>query len=372
MQAVDVVIETPISTSIRARQVSAMFDVPAQEKCRLEWHLSLGLDERPWNVGLIVGPSGSGKSTIMRKLWGSPRQLTWPNASVVDDFDKALSIQDITSACSAVGFNTIPAWLRPFDVLSNGEKFRVEMARLLVEETKGPVVVDEFTSLVDRQVGRVASHAVQKYARKQKRQFVAVTCHYDVEDWLQPDWIVDMADRSFRWRELQRRPPIECEIRRVPYSTWGLFAPFHYLTNELHRGAHCWALFVNSRPVSFAAVLHFPHPKVRDIKRISRTVTLPDWQGLGLVFVLTNALGAAFKTMGCRLRAYPAHPAQIRARQASPQWKMVSPPGFSNLSSRAGGKSTLEGESIFGARPCATFEYVGERMEESNAFKLLT
>jgi ABC-type ATPase with predicted acetyltransferase domain len=35
--------------------------------------------------------------------------------------------------------------------------------------------VDEFTSVVDRQVAKVASHTVQKAVRRQSRQLVAVT-----------------------------------------------------------------------------------------------------------------------------------------------------------------------------------------------------
>ena len=89
----------------------------------------------------------------------------------------------------AVGFNTIPAWLRPYGVLSNGEKFRVDLARRLLEGGD-LIAVDEFTSVVDRQVAKIGSHAVQKWARGKGRQFVAATCHYDLEDWLQPDWVL--------------------------------------------------------------------------------------------------------------------------------------------------------------------------------------
>ena len=125
-------VSSELSSSVRARQVQASFDVPPRNTETLTWSLRLPLTERSWNVGLIVGPSGSGKTTVMRHVWGPPRQLSWGAPSVVDDFASDLSVQQIVDACSAVGFNTIPAWLRPFDVLSNGEKFRVEMARRML------------------------------------------------------------------------------------------------------------------------------------------------------------------------------------------------------------------------------------------------
>lgn len=357
MPTVDVLVETVVSRSIRARQVQSVFDVPEREREEKSWHLEMPIEAKPWRVGLIVGPSGSGKSTVMRKVFGEERRLEWKQASVIDDFAEGLGISDITNACSAVGFNTIPAWLRPFHVLSNGEKFRVELARRLLEEP-GPIVVDEFTSLVDRQVAKVASHAAQKYARKIGKQLVAVTCHYDVEDWLQPDWVLDVASGEFKWRELQRRPTVDIEIRRVPYKTWQLFAPFHYLTKDLNPAARSFAAFVDGRPVAFAAVIQQPHPKVRDIHRVSRLVTLPDWQGLGVALALVDRLGAAQKAVGRRLRTYPAHRGLVQSFGRSPQWNQLKK--FGTFSPSSEGNSATVKAKAFGGRPCAVFEYVGD------------
>jgi ABC-type ATPase with predicted acetyltransferase domain len=81
--------------------------------------------------------------------------------------------------------------MKPQAVLSNGERFRVDLARRLLE-LPDPIVVDEFTSVVDRQVAKIGAHAVQKFVRKHNRRFVAATCHYDVVEWLQPDWIFSL------------------------------------------------------------------------------------------------------------------------------------------------------------------------------------
>ena len=81
--------------------------------------------------------------------------------------------------------------MKPFSVLSTGEQFRVALARHLLSDDD-PIVVDEFTSVVDRQVAHIGSIAVSKYVRKRDRKFIAVTCHYDVIEWLQPDWILEL------------------------------------------------------------------------------------------------------------------------------------------------------------------------------------
>lgn len=367
---IDIAVEAETSSSTRARQVSAMFDCPVTEKCRLEWKLDFPLDDEPWNVGLVVGPSGSGKTTVMRHVWGEPPALKWGGASVVDDFDSKLSMELISSTCGAVGFNTIPAWMRPFRVLSNGEQFRVDLARRL-SELADPIVVDEFTSVVDRQVAQIGSHAVQKLVRRQGRKFVAVGCHYDVIDWLQPDWILDMATRTFTRRLLQRRPALECTIGRIPHAAWRLFAPYHYMSADLHAAAKCFGLWVGDRLAAFTGILHMPHPKVRDIKRCSRLVTLPDWQGLGLAMILIDLVGAAHKTVGQRLRTYPAHSALVRSFDKSKNWQMEKRPGeFSNSSPADGrGGNTTSGN---GGKSCGVFQYCGPTMDKTQAERLIS
>jgi len=346
-------VETTISRSPRARQVEALFDVPVQDKCSLKWNGEIPIDEKPWNVGLIVGPSGCGKSSVARKLFADKYEptLKWEGASVIDDFAEGIPVAAIAAACSSVGFNTIPAWLRPYAVLSNGEKFRVEMARRLLE-VGDPIVVDEFTSVVDRQVAQIGSYAVAKHVRRHKRKFVAVSCHYDIIEWLQPDWILEPATMDFRWRSVQPRPAITIQIARAPYALWKIFAPYHYLSAELSKAATCFAAFVDERPVYFTGVLHFPHPKVTDIKRLSRSVTLPDWQGVGIASTVSAVLGSAYKAIGYRLRSYPAHPAYVRTRAKDARWAMRKEPGvmFSKSATATIG---------MGQRPCAVFEYVG-------------
>jgi GNAT superfamily N-acetyltransferase len=369
MAAVHVKVESEIKLTPRVKQLSGMFDAPIREKLRHEWQGDVPIEERDWNVGLIVGPSGAGKSSIARQMFGERPAFEWKSPSMIDDFAADLRIDDITQACSAVGFNTIPSWAKPFAVLSTGEQFRVEVARHLLEDPD-PIVVDEFTSVVDRQVAKIGAHAVQKIVRKQKRKFIAVTCHYDVIDWLQPDWMLEPATMTFQWRSVQRRPGIDVEIARVDYSAWQLFAPFHYLTAELHRSAACFVLFVEGAPAAFGATLHRPHARVDDIKGLSRLVTLPDYQGLGLAFVLSDHLGACYKALGYRYHTYPAHPALVRGFDRSSKYALHKAPGkFSPVLGRTSGMNARLGAHgsgmrenkkwKMGGRPCAVFEYCG-------------
>src|SRR5438270_296107 len=76
--------------------------------------------------------------------------------------------------------------------------------------------------------------------RRRGQQFVAVTCHDDVEDWLQPDWTYRPAEGLFQWRCLRQRPPVALRVVRCAASAWALFAPHHYLSGALARSAVCF------------------------------------------------------------------------------------------------------------------------------------
>ena len=107
--------------------------------------------------------------------------------SIIDEMPKGVSVDDIEKMFYAVGLGSVPSWLKPYSVLSNGEKMRVDLAYAMLENDF--VVFDEFTSVVDRNVARVASMAIAKAVRNQNKKFIAVTCHSDVLEWLQPDWV---------------------------------------------------------------------------------------------------------------------------------------------------------------------------------------
>ncbi len=134
MQPLTVTVESPIERSPRVLQVEGLFDLQAEAVSRCSWTVALPLDERPWHIGLIVGPSGCGKSTIARHLWpetDAASGFAWPtNRSLLDAFPAELSVKDVVALLSSVGFSSPPCWLRPYEVLSTGQKFRVTLARI--------------------------------------------------------------------------------------------------------------------------------------------------------------------------------------------------------------------------------------------------
>src|SRR5699024_3879774 len=141
-------------------------------------------------IGLIVGGSGTGKSTIAKDVFPENylRGYEYNAKSVIDDMPKDKGFKEITKIFTSVGFSSPPSWLKPYDVLSNGEKMRVDMARGILEERE-MLVFDEFTSVVNREVAKTGSYAISKAVKRMGKKFVAVSCHNDIIDWLEPDWI---------------------------------------------------------------------------------------------------------------------------------------------------------------------------------------
>lgn len=327
---VDLECETP--SSFRTDQVRGMFDLPSEPRSRRQFDVELpGFDE-PWRIGAIVGPSGSGKSSVARRAWPESYWIEpeWPSdRAVIDRFDDlGLSIRALTAALTAVGFSSPPAWLRPYRTLSRGEQFRCQLARALVDP-RPLIVFDEFTSVVDRTVATIGSSAAAKSIRRREdgKRFVAVTCHYDVLAWLEPDWVLDMATQQLARGSL-RRPPIELQVAACRRAAWELFAPHHYLSAGLPRGCRCWLATWSGRPIAFAAVQrhvgrHSHSPRRPPLFKIARLVVLPDFQGVGIGSALMRALGEAHAAAGQRLGVTTSHPAMIRACSASPHWKLV-------------------------------------------------
>ena len=374
MLCLNITRSTPIQRTPRVVQIEGLFDLPPARRSELTWQVHLPIDDRPWQIGLIVGPSGCGKTTLARKLFGEDLAggFEWPeHEAIVDGFPVELSIKEITLLLSSVGFSSPPSWLRPFRALSNGEQFRATMARALAEQPD-LVVFDEFTSVVDRTVAQIGSAAVAKTIRRRPgQQFVAVTCHYDVAEWLDPDWIYEPATDNFQWRlERRGRPPLWLDVSRVNSSAWHLFRNHHYLTAKLNPSAVCFCAFLDGRPIAFSAWLPFLgrlRGKQR-ARRNHRTVCLPDFQGVGIGQAVVDFCASLWTGLGYRAFSASSHPGEIAAKNRSTHWRVLRAP------SRAvrGGDGNMRRLTRTRAtnRLTASFEYVGPTLDPDLARRL--
>ncbi|MEX2309652.1 MAG: hypothetical protein WD738_18920 [Pirellulales bacterium] len=385
MPIIEATVTCPVHDSFRVQQVAGMFDVPLAEKATERFQVELPDASEDWQIGLIVGPSGSGKSTIARRAFATELYTAtdWPSDRAVLDCFGELSVRHVVDLFTAVGFGSPPSWVKPYHVLSNGERFRCDLARALAigfagarSEERGAsdidsllaprssplVVFDEFTSVVDRNVAKVCSAAIAKGIRRGHLpcRFVAVTCHYDVAEWLEPDWVLDMATSELKRRRL-RRPTIELAIHRCRMAAWQLFKRHHYLSGSLAVAARCYLTTWEGIPVNFCATV--PVIAKKNHRRFTRIVTLPDYQGIGIGMRAVAAVASLHRAEGLRINVTSSHPALIRHCCRSPLWKAVNVKKTGGSGRRANPKFPTYRSAA--GRSVVSFEYVGEQQSSS-------
>ena len=313
-------------TSYRAERVKSLFNVETGANVSIT--AQLPIDEDGWQIGVIVGASGTGKTSIGRTI-GDLYAPAWPIDQPIIDViqsDNPHAFNDVTSALAAVGLGTVPSWLRPYHVLSMGEQFRANMARLVCDAPP-LAVLDEFTSVVDRQIAQVGAGAFAKAWRRTGGQVVLLSCHEDILDWVQPDWVFNTNTGELIRGSVRQRPKITVEIHQTNQSYWPLFEPHHYLTLPAMVGQTSYVAFIDSQPV--AHVGFSTRPGLVEV-RACRLVVLPEWQGAGLGMRFLNHLCAMWRRGNNRFSKpmptlfHTSHPGLAMALRRDPKWTQVS------------------------------------------------
>lgn len=218
----DIVKTVAVEPTFRNASVIGMFDL--QPDAQTEQFVGSFDFPDEWQIGVIVGNSGTGKTTIAREIFGQNNISgggAFPNdVSILDAMPTGATVAQITETFNSVGFSSPPSWLKPYAVLSNGQKMRTDLAFSMLQD-QPLIVFDEFTSVVDRTVAQIGSLAVQKAIRRTNKRFVAVTCHFDVIPWLMPDWVFDCNDMTFRVVEQKKSPEFTSKYSRQRIKTSG-------------------------------------------------------------------------------------------------------------------------------------------------------
>lgn len=302
------------------------FDIQNKEESNVSVQANLENLPKEWNIGVVYGGSGSGKTTILKNYFKKEMDESYfdNSKSLISNFDW-LEPKEATFLLSAMGLSSVPTWLRPFNTLSNGEQYRANLAYIVGSAQEDEIIlIDEYTSVVDRDVAKAMSNALQKYIRRNNKKIVLASCHFDIMEWLQPNWIYSPSKGRLEIASLLRRPKIKLQVFRCRYETWNLFKQYHYLTEDLNKACICYVTTMNDKPVAFNAVLPFPHGSIKNGYRMSRTVVLPDYQGLGIGSKITDYLASLYKKEERTMYVKTSNPALWSHRDKSNDWKLTT------------------------------------------------
>jgi energy-coupling factor transporter ATP-binding protein EcfA2 len=321
-------LKTKILNDKYTEYVYEAFDIQNREETSVSIPMSLGEAKNfDWNIGVILGGSGSGKTTILKKM-GDVKKVNFDaEKPLISNFDW-LEPKDATLVLTSMGLSSVPTWLRPFHTLSNGEQYRATLAYLVASAKYGEVIlVDEYTSVVDRDVAKAMSFALQKYIRRENKRIIVASCHYDILEWLMPDWTCSPqkggALERGEWLR-QGRPQIQLSVSRVESDTWNFFKKHHYLTEDVNKGAKFLLFEWEGKPVAIVAVLNTPRKGIPNGMAISRIVVTPDYQGLGLGSRLSNFIGGIFVNDNKKMYIKTVNPALGEYFNKSDLWRGTS------------------------------------------------
>jgi ABC-type lipoprotein export system ATPase subunit/GNAT superfamily N-acetyltransferase len=320
-------------------------------------------------IVLIVGTSGSGKSTILRSLCELKQPAVDNSRTTIENFSTPERGEELLLAC---GLRSIPTWFRPPNTLSNGEYHRFEMALSL---DQGLSTVDEFTSVVDRDTAKSLALSIRKFydRRGTADPLYIASCHRDIVEWLDPDYVYDtdlcvLENRRSPFR-LGTRPELALTIKSSSVDYWRYFSKYHYLDTEISKSAHYYVLLLGDKPIGFHAAIHSTNRDIHSYWRGHRTVILPEFQGMGIGTAFSDAIAEIYVSRGLRYFSKTAHPSFGEHREKSPLWRPTSMNRKSRVGSYLNKDGTARKMAGYGGtttvrdayRVCYSHEYIGKK-----------
>jgi len=304
----DIAYETAAELTPRTLAVAEAFGlgVSQQEKFVLYDDVELKIGET--EVVYITGESGSGKSVLLRAIKQDLGKQVADMAKMRIDKDKPIidtvgrDVNEAIALLSRAGLNDAFLFLRRFGELSDGQKYRYKIARLM-ESQKQWWVADEFCSVLDRDLAKVVAFNLQKIARQNGKGVIVATTHGDLFEDLKPNVHVHKRfGKEIAVNYHSDVSAVECSLVRDMRVEEGTFADYKKLSVFHYRSGRCPAprrIFVLKRGCELCGVVVYSYPSPfcfgrsrvwkgdfrrlqSEVSVVSRVVVHPKYRAVGL------------------------------------------------------------------------------------------
>jgi len=305
---IDIAYKTATEITPRTIAVSEAFGVGVDQEQKFTIYDNVELKIGPKDIVLITGESGSGKSVLLRVLQADIRDNPELGGvinvtDVVIDEEKPLietvgkTVEEGLELLSRVGLNDAFLFVRRFKELSDGQKYRYRIAKM-IESGAQWWVMDEFCATLDRDTAKIVAFNVQKLARQTGRAVLVATTHMDLFDDLHPSVHVHKRyGREITVDYYANEPAKECTLVKDMYVVKASLKDyreqlegFHYRDSGSLPIAH--KVFALKRGEEMIGAIVYKSPSLATIGRIltlGRKIMLQelnkDWTLIGRVVV---------------------------------------------------------------------------------------
>jgi len=305
----NVAYETAAQLTPRTVAVAEAFGlgVDQEQKFVILDNVELKMDST--DIVYITGDSGSGKSVLLKAIKQDLGDEAVDMMDIQPDLNRPLietvgrTFEEGLELLSKVGLNDAFLFLRTYEQLSDGQKYRYRLAKF-GESEKQWWILDEFAATLDRDTAKIIAFNLQKLARQQGKAVLAATTHTDLFDDLRPSvHIHKRFGKEITVNYYPNEPSKECslvkEMRIEPGTRddWRKLAELHYRSHKIAatRGIFCLrrehelcGVIVYSYPpvTCFGRRLVLPKMSIKELNKklsiISRVVVHPKYRTIGL------------------------------------------------------------------------------------------
>jgi len=267
----------------------------------------------PTDIVYITGDSGSGKSVLLKALEKDIKQDMQatsinvkdikpdPNKPLIETVGK--TVEEALELLSKVGLNDAFLFLRSYEQLSDGQKYRYKIAKMIESQAQF-WIMDEFAATLDRDTAKIVAYNLQKLARQQAKAVLAATTHTDLLEDLNPSvYIHKRFGKEITVNYYPNKPAKECsltkemQIKEGTTQDWRKLAGFHYRSHKiaaprkifcLKRGEELCGVIVYNYPppTCFGRRLVLPKMPMKELNKklsiITRVVVHPKYRTIGL------------------------------------------------------------------------------------------